>query len=163
MSMSLDVNARAALHTVYAAFRAATAPQLSDLVGDHDGQFAGPLWLRGCGPLTVAITGMRGWCGKSFVEPADSDTDLYGVNLVRRRGTIEPSIPITARVGASRVDGEPALIVSYPASARFPWNRVTDELRPLSFGVLLGLTFGIPGAPSSGAPFVLHRRGSADS
>ncbi|MEU4317782.1 hypothetical protein AB0F85_05215 [Nocardia fluminea] len=163
MSTSPDVNARAELRTVYAAFRAAPAPRLSDLVGDHEGQFAGPLWLRSCGPLTVAVTGMRGWCGKSFTEPDDSDVYLRGVNLVRRRGTIEPSIPITAQIGASRVDGEPALIVSYPATARFPWNRVTDELRPFGSRRLLGLTFGIPGGPAGGAPFVLHRRESAGS
>ena len=64
---------------------------------------------------------------------------------------------MTARIGPSRLDGKPAIIVSYPKDARSPWRRATDELRALDDKTLLGLTWGIPGAPKSGTPFVLRR------
>jgi hypothetical protein len=55
------------------------------------------------------------------------------------------------------MDGRPALVVSYPPDARFPWPRVRDEFRPFGPRTLLGMTFGIPLAPPGGTPFLLHR------
>ena len=63
-----------------------------------------------------------------------------------------------AHIGPSRVDGRPALVVKYPSDARWPLNRVTDELRPLDDRTLVGLSFGLPLAPRAGVPFVLSRR-----
>lgn len=139
------------------AFRAAPDPVLDDLVGAHDSQYVGPGWLRSAGPLSMRVLGMPGWCGKRFAPDA-GDGILRGVNLVRGRGgALGDSIPMTARLEPSRMDGRPALVISYPPDARFPWPRVRDELRPFGSGTLLGMTFGIPLAPPGGAPFLLHR------
>ena len=143
------------LRAISEAFRAAPAPTLDALVGEHEGEAVGPLWLTAPAPLTLWLTGMGGWCGKTFQSGGD---EIAGTNRVRRNGKVESSIPMTARIGASRIDGKPAIIVSYPKDARFPWRRVTDELRPLNDDTLLGLTWGIPGGPASGTPFLLRRR-----
>lgn len=66
-----------------------------------------------------------------------------------------------AQIAASRVDGRPALVISYPHDARWPHRLVKDELRPLDESTLLGLSFGLPLAPRGGAPFILHRRNEA--
>jgi hypothetical protein len=138
------------------AFRQAPAPELAALVGDHEAEFAG--WLRLGGPLAMRLTGMPGWWGKRFRATAAGGELLEGENLLRRRGRLVESIPMTAQLGPSRVDGRLALVVKYPPDARWPHRRVTDELRPLDELTLLGLSFGLPLAPRGGAPFVLHRR-----
>lgn len=144
------------LATIAAAFRAAREPDIAMLSGHHRAQLIGPAWLRLTGPLLMSVTGMPNWYGKSFGPPS-AEGVLAGANLVRRNSEIERSIPITASVEVSPYDGRPALVVRYPAGARWPWRNVTDHLRPLDDDVLLGLTFGIPGAPRGGAPFLLQR------
>jgi hypothetical protein len=146
------------LTAVTQAFTAAAEPTLDDLVGEHDGSFTGPGWLRSAAPLAVRAAGMGGWCGKSFAAARNGESVIYGTNLVRHRRGITSSIPVTAEISRSRIDTRPALIVRYPHDARWPWPRVIDELRPLHPGLLLGLTFGLPGGPSSGGPFLLRRR-----
>ena len=96
--------------------------------------------------------------GKQFRRAAGDGDSLEGENLLRRRGHFVESIPMTAQIAASRVDGRPALVISYPPDARWPHRRVRDELRPLDERTLLGLSFGLPLAPRGGAPFILHRR-----
>ncbi len=147
----------ASLEQLRTAFRSAAQPTLADLGGAHEAQFIGPAWLRSLGPVAVRLGRMPGWCGKRFTAHHGGDGVLAGVNRTRVHGVVRDSIPITARIGPSRVDGRPALLVTYPADARFPWPRVTDELRPFGTGTLLGLTFGIPLSPPRGAPFLLHR------
>ncbi|MDP9270957.1 MAG: hypothetical protein M3O76_05100 [Actinomycetota bacterium] len=139
--------------------KSATVARLTALVGEHDGEFAGPWWLRSTGPITMWLTGMPGWCGKSFRPPTSGSDVIEGTNLVRRGDQLVASIPMNARIAPSRVDGRTALIVHYPKDARFPWRNVTDELRPLDDRTLLGLSFGIPGSPPGGAPFLLRRKG----
>jgi cholesterol oxidase len=148
---------RRSLSALRAAFRAAPDPAPEDLVGVHDAEFVGPRWLRAAAPLSMGILGMPGWCGKRF-DPDPGDGVLRGANRARSRdGSVGDSIPITARVEPSRLDRRPALVVSYPADARFPWPRVRDEFRPFGTHTLLGMTFGIPLAPPGGTPFLLHR------
>jgi hypothetical protein len=106
----------------------------------------------------MTMTGMHGWWGKQFREPMGGGHTLQGENLVRRRGRLEESIPMTAQIGPSRVDGRPAILIDYPPDARWPHNRVKDELRRLDEKTLIGLSFGLPLSPRGGAPFVLHRR-----
>jgi hypothetical protein len=151
---------RASLRALQRAFRDAPAPELAAFVGLHEGEFVGPTWLRCAATLTLCLFGMPGWSGKAF-RPRKTDADaLEGENLVRRQGRLVPSIPVRARIAPSGVDGRPALVLSYPPDARFPWPRVRDELRPLDERTLLGLTFGVPLAPRGGAPFLLrHREG----
>jgi hypothetical protein len=98
---------------------------------------------------------MPGWWGKQF-EPADATT-LVGVNLLRRHGRLESSYPMRARIAPSRADGGPALVVSYPVPAPWPWRQVTDELRRLDAATLVGLTFSRLPVFAAGLPFLLHR------
>lgn len=138
-------------------FRAGATPALADLVGRHEAQFVGPWWLRLAAPPGVALLGLRAWFGKEFAAPDEDSTALAGVNLLRRGGALVPTLPMRARLVPSRVDGRPALVVSYPPGARWPWPRVVDELRPVADGTMVGLTFGpVVGLPG-GAPFLLRR------
>jgi hypothetical protein len=103
---------------------------------------------------------MPGWCGKRF-DPDTGEGVLNGANRARagQVGAVVDSIPIRARVAPSRMDGRPALVVTYPADARFPWPGVVDELRPFGPDALLGMTFWIPPAPPVVTPFLLRRLG----
>jgi hypothetical protein len=156
---TIDMCSMRSMRALRAAFRSAPEPDLADLVGTHEGEFIGPVWLRAAGPLATRLGRMPGWCGKRFAPTQDGTEHLVGVNLVRSGGRASDSVPIKAAIGPSRLDGRPALIVAYPVDAPFPWPRVTDELRPLGDGVLLGMTFGIPASPPNGAPFLLRRTG----
>ncbi|SIS23452.1 hypothetical protein [Williamsia sterculiae] len=140
-----------------AAFRSAAGVDLDQLLGDHRAEFAGPLHLRLTGPLLMSATGMPHWYGKRFRPHNSDDTTLQGTNLLRRDDRITESVPMTASIRASRLDGQPALVVSYRRHAPWPWRNVNDELRPHGEATLIGLTFGIPAAPRNGAPFLLHR------
>jgi hypothetical protein len=138
------------------AFARSGVPDLSDLLGRHRAEFVGDRWWRTAAPVVTAVGGMPGWWGKQF-EPGDAVT-LVGVNLVRRHGEVlVPSYPMRARVGPSRTDGRPALVVTYPAPAPWQWQQVVDELRPLGPGTLVGLTFTRPPVVRAGLPFLLHR------
>jgi hypothetical protein len=164
---------RTSLKALQRAFRDAPDPELADLVGDLAAELVGPAWMRAAGPTTMRAGRMAGWCGKRFEPDEDGDGILHGFNRVQARrgrgagsaggsgstGPRQDSVPIVARLGASRVDGRPALLVTYPPDAPFPWPRVTDEFRRFGDGTLLGLSFGIPLAPSGGTPFLLHRMG----
>jgi len=140
-----------------AAFRAAPEPSLADVVGRFEAEFIGPGWMRASGPLLMRVGRMPHWYGKRFEAADATDESLVGVNLVRRDGGVIDSVPMTAAMAPSQMDGRPAVVVSYPGDAPFPWPRVTDELRPFGEGVLLGMTFGIPLAPPGGSPFLLRR------
>ncbi len=146
--------AASSLRTLRRAFQDAPSPTLALLVGFRPAEFAGPLWLRAFGPATMAATGMPGWAGKRF--RASTGDELQGENLLRRRGVLVASIPMRARLEPATADGRAALVVRYPRQARWPWRRVRDELRPLADGRLLGLTYGLPGTPPGGVPFLLH-------
>jgi hypothetical protein len=157
--MSIDPGAveMGSMRALREAYRSASEPTLDDLVGVHRGEYVGPLWLRTVGPVITRLGRMPGWYGKRFAVSEQGGSTLVGVNLLRSGEQIVDSIPMIAAVGPSRVDGRPALIICYPVDAPFPWPRVTDELRPFGDGALLGMTFGIPGASPSGAPFLLRR------
>lgn len=137
------------------AFLAAPVPTLDLLIGFRESEFAGPLWLRASGPLALALTGMPGWAGKRFRATSDPAL-LEGENVLRRGGQLVPSIPMRAAIEPATLDGRPALVVRYPADARWPWRGVRDELRALPDGRLIGMTYGLPGAPPKGGPFLLH-------
>jgi hypothetical protein len=137
------------------AFAAAPPPDLQLLVGRHRAEFVGDRWWRLTGPRVAAVAGMPGWWGKQF--EAGPASVLEGYNLVSRGGELVRSYPMRARVAPSRTDGLPALVVSYPPPAPWQWRQVTDELKPLDEGTLVGLTFtSVPAFPA-GLPFVLHR------
>lgn len=140
------------------AFLAAPAPTLADLVGEHTGSFGGPRPVRTLMPVALGFLGMPGWYGKRFaLAPGVSDLAV-GVNLVKRGGQVRDSIPMTACVGPSQLDGHPALLISYPPEAPFPWEGIVDELRPFGFGTLLGMNRAVPRVPLW-LPFFLKRIG----
>lgn len=149
--------ASASLRELRDAFTAAPVPSLDLLVGFRPAQFAGPRWLRAAGRPLMTTTGMPGWVGKRF-RRTDDPAALVGENLVRRRGQAElqASVPMRATIEPATLDGRAALVVRYPPGAPWPWRGVRDELRSLPDGRLIGLTYGIPGAPPKGTPFLLH-------
>jgi hypothetical protein len=140
-------------------FRSAPDPTTDDLVGVHRGEYVGARWLRTAGPVIMRLGRMPGWYGKRFALAEEESTTLVGVNLLRSGEQIIDSVPMTAAIGPSRVDGRAALIIGYPVDAPFPWPRVTDELRPFGDGALIGVTFVIPGWLPGGTPFLLRRIG----
>lgn len=152
------LTASSSLRRLREAFRVAPEPSLLDFVGRHDATMAGPMWMRAPAPLFLRATGMPGWVGKEFGAPASADAhELIGHNLVDDHGIAEPSLPMTARVGRSRLDDRAALVLTYESDAPWPWRAVTDEVRLLARGLALGFSFNIvPGIPL-GVPFLLHR------
>lgn len=147
------------IRALRAAFGSAPEPTPEHLVGEHRGEYVGPLWLRTAGPVMMRLGRMPGWYGKRFALADNGRATLAGVNLLQSGGQVVDSIPMAAAIGPSRRDGRPALIIGYPVDAPFPWPRVTDELRPFGDSALIGVTFGIPGSLPGGTPFVLRRIG----
>jgi hypothetical protein len=135
----------------------AAEPDLASMVGLHQAQYLGPAWLRWGGPLGVALLGMPGWAGKRFSVPAEGADVLQGCNLRRSSGRLVTSLPMTARIEASVVDGRRAIVATYAADAPWPWRSVRDEFRSVAPAALLGLSFGFP-LVSGGLPFVLVHR-----
>ncbi|WP_205525806.1 hypothetical protein [Pyxidicoccus trucidator] len=128
-------------------------PQRESLPGRYRGEFVGPAWLRLGSPVLLAVLGMRGWWGKDFAAGAHG-----GVNLVRRRDGLRPSVPLLLRQGVSRADGRVGLQVEYPREAGFQWRPFVDELRWLDGHTLLALThLELPGLRRLTLPFLLHR------
>lgn len=142
-----------------AAFAAARGGGLELLPGDHRAVFVGPAWLRAAAPRGIALMGMPRWHGKRFAALAAGADALPGHNLVRSRaGDIGESLPLTARVAPSWLDGGPAIAVDYGADGPLPWRWVRDEFRPVGDGVLLGLTFSFsPRLRALALPFALVR------
>jgi hypothetical protein len=101
---------------------------------------------------------MPGWWGKEFMPATTSDGTVRGHNLRAAGGRVVPSLAMTGRVAASRVDGRPALVLAYDGDAPWPWRGVTDELRPVADGVLLGLSHDIVARVPVAVPFLLERR-----
>jgi len=145
------------LGSIQPAFRGAPAPHPAQLAGLHEATFLGPWHLRTTAPLFMAATGMPGWWGKAFDAP-DGDDRLAGANVLLRKGVRRNVVPMTAGLETSPVDGLTDMVVRYPPSAPWPWRSVADHLRPVGEGLLLGLTFGLPMTPTSGAPFLLTKR-----
>ena len=95
-------------------FMQLSAPDLQELAGHWDGAFIGRPRLRRLTTAIVAVTPLRGWCGKKIGQSGDVH------NLVRRgRGVVE-SVGATAGRGVSLLDGQPAMIVDYSRTAKPP-------------------------------------------
>lgn len=116
-------------------FRDAAKIQASELHGFHAGVPAGPWWFRlGSGP-TMGLTGFGGWLGKQMLGQGRA------VNLFGSPSGPEQRFPMTLGRRASWIDGQDTLVLNYPADARAPWCWVTDELRRVPDGRILGMTF----------------------
>jgi hypothetical protein len=141
-----------------AAFAEGGDVSLDLLVGLHRAAFVGPGWWRYAGPAITRLGGMPSWWGKRFWSTTRSDV-LDGENVLERDGRMVPSHPMQAQVAASRFDGRPALVITYPRPAPWTWRQVTDELRPLADapGTLVGLTVTSAPVLRAGLPFLLRR------
>ncbi|WP_063051146.1 hypothetical protein [Nocardia arthritidis] len=147
--------ARRSSRALRALFRTAACPDLAEVSGRLEAELAGPALVRALAPLAFRLTGLADWWGKDL-RPGTEGARLTGHNLAGPHGE-RTTLPLSATVGPSRLDGEPAIVVSYPPDAPFPWRRVVDDLRTLPDGTVLGLTFGLPFTPRDGSPFLLRR------
>lgn len=136
------------LSSLWTEFDRCAPAGLDRLPGEHRAQVIGPLWLRLVSPVGLATIGMPFWAGKRFT--AVQDGVVSGVNLLRWRGGLRESIPITATVDNGDVT------VRYPTDAAWPWPGITDVLRVRDARTLLGMTYGFPGMPAQGLPFLLQ-------
>jgi hypothetical protein len=110
-------------------------PDIASLTGYYRGTFVGPGWLRAAAGPGLVISGLRGWWGKFF------SGDGNAVNLVWRDGKLEKRFPMKLIHGNSMIDGYPGLALHYETENPFPWPYIADELRILSPGTLLGMTY----------------------
>ncbi|WP_239456605.1 hypothetical protein [Nocardioides solisilvae] len=124
-----------------------SAPGPHELAGDLEAVFVAP--LRRIAPAGLGLIGLPRWYGKRFRPEQDH---LAGQNLVRSGGALVETLPMTARIGPSRADGRPALVVTYARASRRPWPWVRDEVRVRPDGSYLGMTYvDVPGLrPSAG-------------
>jgi hypothetical protein len=117
------------------AFRQGKRVEASELQGFYAGVPAGPWWFRlGSGP-TMGMTGFGGWLGKQVLGQGRA------VNLFEAPSGPQQRFPMTLGRRASLIDGQDTLVLNYPADARPPWCWVTDELRWMPDGRILGMTF----------------------
>lgn len=117
------------------AFRQGRSVAAAELKGFYAGVPAGPWWFRlGSGP-TMRMTGFGGWMGKQFLGEGRA------ANQFQTKAGIELRFPMTLARAPSRLDGIDTLVLNYPADARAPWCWVTDELRRMDDGSILGMTF----------------------
>lgn len=147
------------LRGLIAQFRDLPAGELAAMTGDHRAVFVGQAPLRAVAPVAIALGGMPRWHGKRFAA-GDRPTRLEGVNLLRpRRGSqLQTTLPMTASIQPSWLDGRPALVVAYGSSARPPWRWVRDEFRRVDDELVLGLTFVLsPKLRALATPFTLVR------
>lgn len=117
------------------AFRQGKRIEAAALHGFYAGVPAGPWWFRlGSGP-TMGLSGFGGWLGKNVLGEGRA------VNLFKSASGTESRFPMTLGRRASLVDGQDTLVLNYPPDARMPWCWVTDELRGMPDGRILGMTF----------------------
>jgi len=108
---------------------------ISSLTGYYSGTFVGPSWLRTAAGPGLVLSGLEGWWGKFF------SGDGNAINLVQRDGKLEKRFPMKLIHRDSMIDGKPGIALHYETENPFPWPYIADELRLLSPGVLLGMTY----------------------
>lgn len=117
------------------AFRQGRRVDAAELQGFYAGVPAGPWWFRLGSRPTMGMTGFGGWLGKQVLGQGRA------VNLFEAPSGPEQRFPMTLGRRASLIDGQDTLVLNYPADARTPWCWVTDELRWMADGRILGMTF----------------------
>jgi hypothetical protein len=133
-------------------FASLAPPARGSLLGRFQGQLVGPAWFRHGAPLLLAVLGMRGWWGKEF------GAEGRGVNLVRRRTGLRPSVPLVLREAPSHVDGRKGVRVEYPPGCAWHWRLIVDELRWWDDETVLAMSHvELPLLRRLTLPFVLHR------
>jgi hypothetical protein len=132
-------------------------PAIASLTGYYSGTFVGPRWLRAAAGPGLVLSGLRGWWGKFF------SGDGNAINLVQRNGKLEKRFPMKLVQGDSMIDGKPGIALHYEIENPFPWPYIADELRLVSPGTLLGMTY-IRIKPLQGLvlPFLLQHQEQVD-
>jgi cholesterol oxidase len=130
------------------------APPVEALLGTRRAVFVGPRAQRAVAPRGLGLLGLPRWFGKRFEATA---AGVHGVNLLHDDGGLRAHLEMRADIEASRLDGAPALVVTYEQDAPLPWRHIRDEFRTLEDGTLLGMTvLDVPGARKAGTPFLLE-------
>jgi hypothetical protein len=138
-------------------FASLAPPPRASLTGRFRGQLVGPAWFRHGAPLLLAVLGMPGWWGKEFGAQG------RGVNLVRRRHGLRPSVPLVLSEAPSQVDGRQGVQVEYPRETAWHWRLFVDELRWWDDETVLAMSHvKLPLLRRLKLPFVLHRVDSAE-
>lgn len=117
------------------AFAQGRSIEAKELKGFYAGVPAGPWWFRLGSAPTMGMTGFGGWMGKQFLGKGRA------VNLFQAGASTQQRFPMTISRSSSRIDGNDTLTLIYPIDARVPWRWVTDELRRMDDGRILGMTF----------------------
>lgn len=145
----------ASFRTLYSSLE---PPTFTSVHGVYQSAFVGPWWLRTIAGPGLYPLGLGGWWGKQF------DGHGQGSNIVRRRGRLSTTMPITLVEAPSLIDGRPCLAVRYPSESPFPWPRVIDELRRIDDRRLLGMTLiARPKLNRLALPFLLTHRPDHDA
>lgn len=135
-----------------ARFAGLPEPETGALVGRWDGALVGrPSVVRRSRRL-AAVTPLRHWCGKRFVDAH------HVVNLLATDGTVRDGPAGEVVLGSSRLDGRPAAVVVYRHTMHGPWRGLRGELRLMPTGELLGMLLVHAGPLRLGPfPFLLRR------
>lgn len=140
------------LRQLYARYGALSAVQASRREGDWRAVLIGPWWLRLTAAPAIALSGMPGWFGKRF------ETSASAVNLLRSGQGLREVLSMRCEEQLSWHDARPCAVLIYPATARWPWRRVRDELRQLDDEHWLCMTYvDLPLLRRLGCPFLLAR------
>jgi len=125
-------------------YRAAPTPSaLTALNGDLVGRMLAVHTIDNtplAGPLRAfAASDAFVWAGKSFT--ADNESQGTGINRVQVPGVLgrQRLFPFATYIGASAIDGRPAVILNYDLAENPPYiRRIHDEVREVSKGLYLG-------------------------
>ncbi len=133
-------------------FAELSAPDPRELVGRWDGEFVGRPALRRLAGAVIALSPMRGWCGKQITESGDVR------NLLHRGSIVTEIAGATIARGPSTLDGRPSAVVEYSHMESPLLRRAHGELRWLRADVeLLGILFPFGSRLAGPLPFVMTR------
>jgi hypothetical protein len=157
MNARIEELNRLSLPAFYRLFASLSPPPADSLRGLFQGVFVGPGWLRPVwGPL-LSLAGMGGWWGKEIAP------DGSAINLVLHHGVFERRFPMFFVQQTSYLDRQPGLALRYRPGCPFPWPFITDELRQIEPGLVLGMTLADLGPLRWIAfPFTLAHREHVD-
>jgi hypothetical protein len=151
-AQTLDFYCQQSDETMRRTYSQLKAPTLPGALGRYRAVFTGSTLRRAIGAQVIGLLGFRGWWGK------DLCADGWVQNLFMVQGTLTRKFPTRMDPAVSKLDGGPALALTYPRTMRWPWPWVTDELRALDDDHLLGMSlfsqFPLTARPT---PFILQR------
>lgn len=122
-------------------------------VGDYQAEFLGPWWFRNSAGIGVGLVGLPCWKGKQIQGKGRA------VNLLGKIGALKPAVPMNVAVQVSRIDGNAALVLTYPSGSPFLLGYFIDELRHLDENTIMAITIvNLPLIRNLPMPFLLHRQ-----